>query len=152
MKTDAKLTCPRKSCQHYGKPRLTRAGPHLKATCARCGAYLRFLKQAHGPHQNKPAYLEDRKPASKAIHRPDLVAAYNTRSVPKTPPDHLEWKPSRFLLNETSEQALLSLSIWHKVTALLRLEAKDAFASKASAPYATRAPSLPRRQIRPAAG
>lgn len=32
-------------CGHMGEPKTTMQGAHLRASCARCGGFLRFLKQ-----------------------------------------------------------------------------------------------------------
>ena len=41
MKTNLELTCPR--CGYKKDPKITIAGPHYKASCSRCGCYIKFV-------------------------------------------------------------------------------------------------------------
>ena len=57
---DAKLDawiCP--GCGQKGFVGLSRAGPHIKASCAECGRYARFVRQKLPPAER--AYWDSRK-------------------------------------------------------------------------------------------
>ena len=86
-------------CGHRGPAAVVSSGPHLKATCSKCGAYIKFLgkksKQGRTPPpasdgirmisptpstqpkpRRKPRRPSKKKPGSsqpRLVHRPDLV-------------------------------------------------------------------------------
>ena len=51
------LICP--GCGEKGFVLLSRSGPHIKASCAGCGAYIKFCRQKLPPAER--AYWDSRK-------------------------------------------------------------------------------------------
>ena len=56
------LKCER--CQHEGVPELERSGPHTKASCSKCGGYIKFVSKRELEDTTLEAYDLEEDPKS----------------------------------------------------------------------------------------